>query len=77
MKIKITVKDPDGVYCSVKDAVEESLEDLIGMSDEEIEGLVESRQEEQTDKLSKWIKYQEYIVIEFDTETMTARVIEN
>ncbi len=38
MKVKLSLKDPDGVYESVKDAVQETLPD--GLSEDEAEDLL-------------------------------------
>ena len=75
MIIKMTFKDPDGVFDSIRDSVRDSFEGM-DLSEEELEMLVESRTESVSDKLSKWIKYGEYVYIEFDTEAETAVVKE-
>ena len=76
MKIRVTVKDPDGFYDCVKDAVKEEVDKIDGLDDDEKEGLVESRLEDAWDTLEKWVTYKEYVTIEFDTEAGTARVLE-
>lgn len=75
MKIKVTLKDPDGVYESIRDAVRESLANK-DLDDDEIDLLIENRVEKVNDILKKWIEYGEYITIEFDTEEETAIVVE-
>jgi hypothetical protein len=75
MKIKITVKDPDGVYESINEAVKKSVASIEGLEDFEREEMEESRTESVGEKLSKWIEYGEYITVEFDTETGEATVI--
>lgn len=76
MKIKITLKDPDGVYESIKETAERSIGEVEGLSDSEIEGLAEKRQESLSEKCRKWIQYGEYVRIEIDTDAGTARVCE-
>ena len=73
MKVKITFKDPDGVWEAVKDAARQSVASL-NLSDDEAEMLIESRHDETMDALAKWIEYSEYITVEFDTEAGTATV---
>ena len=75
MKIKITVKDPDGVYDSINATVKNSVASIAGLDDDEREEMEESRAESVGEKLSKWIEYGEYITVEFDTETGTAIVV--
>lgn len=72
MKYRIMLKDPDGVYESVKDEVSRSIPE--GLGDDEYKAVLEERMEEAWDKLRRWIWYQEYVTIEFDTDAGTARV---
>lgn len=76
MKIKITLKDPDGFYESVRQAVSDQLASIDVISDEEREVLEESRIEAVNEKLSKWVEFNEYIYLEFDTDQETARILE-
>jgi len=77
MKIKIHLKDPDGVYESINCAAKRSVEEIIGLklSDSERESLVEGRHESMSESCSKWIKYGEYVTIEIDTDAGTAVVL--
>jgi len=75
MKIKITLKDPDGVYECIRQDVESHVESIEGLDAEEREELLESRTDSVNDKLSKWIEYGEYVTVEFDAETGEAKVI--
>lgn len=74
MKIRVTVKDPDGFYDCVKDAVKDSLDELEGLDEQEKEDLLEHRLEKTWDKLEKFVDCQEYVTIVFDTDTGTATV---
>lgn len=77
MKIKITMKDPDGFSECFEEAVRESVKaDAPGMSEDDREAVVERRKERAYDDLKRWVEYGEYITVEFDTDEMTARVIE-
>ena len=76
MKIRITLKDPDGFWDAVTDAVESEVSEITGISEDEKEELTESRRDDAFDLLSKWVEYKEYVIIEFDTESQTATVIE-
>lgn len=73
MKIKLTFKDPDGVYESLRAAVEETIPD--GLTDEEQDELIDRRMEDAHDKMRKWIKYQEYVTVEIDSDAGTAVVV--
>lgn len=73
MKVKLFLKDPDGVYESVKDAVQETLPD--GLSEDEAEDLLKSRMEDTHEKLKKWVEWEEYVTVEIDTGTGEARVL--
>lgn len=74
MKIQITFKDPDVVYEAVRDAVTKEVNAIESLDADEKESLIETRTEKVNDKLDKWIKYGEYVTIEFDTEADTATV---
>jgi hypothetical protein len=74
MKIKVTLKDPDGFYESIQEAVNDSLKEL-NLSPREKSTIEEVRVEETNNFLSKWVKYGEYVTIEFDTEEKTATVV--
>lgn len=73
-KLRITMKDPDAGYDDVEEYVRESLA-LSGLSESEREAVEEIRKEEVRDKLSKWLKYGEYLEVEFDLDAGTATVI--
>ena len=73
MKVKLFLKDPDGVYDSVNDAVQETLPD--GLSEDEAEDLLKSRTEDTHEKLKKWVEWKEYVTVEIDTDTGDARVL--
>lgn len=76
MKISVTLKDPDGFYESVDDAVEKAVEAEFPTADaDENEALREKRTEKVWKVLEQWVRYQEYITIEFDTEAGTASVM--
>lgn len=75
MKIKITLKDPDGFCDAIRDAARESVNAISGISEDEAEELEDSRHEEISASLAKWVEYGEYVRIEFDTEAKTATVL--
>lgn len=72
MKLKITLKDPDGVYESIQQAAQSNIPD--GLDEKESESLVESRHENISEQCKPWIEYGEYVTIEIDTEAGTAVV---
>ena len=69
------MKDPDGPYECIRDAANDSLEAVANLSPEERDCLKEKRTEELTKFASKWLKWGEYVTVEFDTESGTATVI--
>lgn len=73
MKIKITMKDPDGAQDSIDRAIKESVADIEGLNDREREALIEVRSESLD--LSRWLRYGEYVTIEIDTDAGTAIVV--
>ena len=75
MKLKLTLKDPDGVCEMIRKAAENQVLEMEGLNDDESELLIESRYKKINEQLEKWIKYSEYIFIEFDTELGTATVL--
>jgi hypothetical protein len=64
MKIRITMKDPDGVLDGIEDAVK-----ACGGTEEDFNI--------QRDALREWVVYGDYIVVEFNTSSRptTARVL--
>lgn len=76
MKIRITLKDPDGFSESVDDAVKEAVErEFPTADDDEKEAIVEKRLEKTWKALKQWVEFQEYVDLEFDTEMGTATVL--
>ncbi len=73
MKVRLFLKDPYGVYESVKDAVQETLPD--GLSEDEASDLLKSRTEDTHEKLKKWVEWKEYVTVEIDTDTGEAEVM--
>lgn len=57
-------KDPDGVYESLKDA------DIISNDGKAKEGMEEAKT-----LVDKFVEYDEYVYLEFDTEAKTVRVM--
>lgn len=74
MKFKVIMKDPDGVYDSLQQAAEDSV-DVKGLDEDEVESLVESRKEKLKETLKKWFEYSEYLTVEIDTDAMTCVVV--
>jgi len=74
VKYRITLKDPDGVHDSVEQEVHLGMP--ANLDDDEYGNIFESRMEEAWDKLRRWIQFQEYVTIEFDTDAGTAKVCE-
>lgn len=76
MKISVTLKDPDGVYESISQAMEEQERALVagGMAADEAAAAIEVRRENVQQQLTRWIEYGEYLTVEFDTDAQTATV---
>jgi hypothetical protein len=74
MKIKIHLKDPDGVHDSITDAAKESVKEDSGYDPEELEMLCDIRFNRLSEKCAPWIRYGEYVTIEIDTDAGTAIV---
>lgn len=74
MKFQICFKNPDADLCLVKKAREilESQE----LTEHEIEDLIEEKVEDMEGFIKSWVIHREYVMIEFDTEKGTAKIIE-
>ncbi len=77
MKFKVTFKDPDTLNDAISNAIRNTLEPQEGFDEEEVEMVVEDRKKDIEKSVEAWVKYGEYITIEFDTELNTAIVIQN
>lgn len=75
MKIKVTMKDPDTMHDAVQEAVQIEVE-AMGLSDDEAERIIELRADKIREKMAKWFEYGEYLEVEFDTDAMTATVLD-
>lgn len=74
MKFRLTLKDPDGFENGLRAAARRSF-DALPLKADELAEAVETRVEAVQHFLSKWVKYNEYITIEFDFINKTATVI--
>lgn len=74
MKFKITFKDPDGVSDSLQDAASQSVELIEGISEDERDELRDTRKAELEAAIKPFVRYQEYLEVEFDTEANTATI---
>jgi hypothetical protein len=74
MKVRVTLKDPDGFYESVREAVEASLASME-LSDDEREAVANTRMDRTWKALQRWVEHQEYVNLEFDTLEGTATVV--
>jgi hypothetical protein len=79
MKFVVTMKTPDAISQGIEQAAQRYVDDLgpNDMSDDEIqEEVLRDKQAELCTFVNKWVKYSEYITIEFDTDAGTATVLE-
>jgi hypothetical protein len=74
MRFTLTFKDPDGPSECLREAVTESIPFTI-TDPEEIDQLIDSRLEDLREFIEPWVQWGEYVSIEFDTETKTAKVV--
>lgn len=75
MKIKIYIKDPDGVSNAIQDTINAQFDEQKIYDKEERRALTDIRKERLDEKLSKWIDCGENLTIEFDLEADTAKVL--
>jgi hypothetical protein len=73
MKFSITMKDPDGFYDSLQEAIEADVAEIE--DEEEREHLRSFRQRKLSALLSTWFRYGEYLTVEIDTVAETCRVV--
>jgi Arc/MetJ-type ribon-helix-helix transcriptional regulator len=74
MKFRVYMKDPDGVYESIDDAVQKSVRDLP-LSPKERAAVAEERHDALRAACREWFEHGEYLVVEVDTEAKTCRVV--
>lgn len=77
MKIRICMKDPDGPYDCIREAVKESMSNMEFLTDHEREAFYTARLETVEDACRPWLRYGEYMDIEIDTDTNSAVVIKH
>ena len=78
MKFRITFKDPDGVYDSLTDVVNNYRivdGDLEPFDCDDISELPELIRDKLREFMQSWIEYDEYVTIEFDTAANTCVVV--
>ena len=75
MKFTVSLKDPDGFSNSVDEAVRQSVQAQEGLDEDEKDDVIERRNEKTWKALGKFVEYQEYVTIEFDTDAGTATVV--
>lgn len=80
MKIKLHLKDPDGVGHSVMNALNEE-DNSLEFRGVKTLSICESRERDaKYERIRKaiepWVQYGEYVTIEIDSDTGTARVLE-
>lgn len=75
MKLRVTMKDPDGVCDAVMEAAQRSVAGMK-LDEDEREQIEESRREKIGEQLQKWFEYGEYLEIDIDLDAGTATVVE-
>lgn len=77
MKIVIKLKDPDGIYESIQEVVDKEVEKVVEASN----GLLNAGDVKETvgdkirDMTKSFVDGGDYVTIEIDTDTNTARVV--
>lgn len=74
MKFQVYIKDPDGFYEGLKDAVKQQLSSLQ-LPEDEKEQLEDIKQDKLSSFMGQWVEFGEYATLEFDTEANTAVVV--
>jgi hypothetical protein len=76
VKYRVTMKDPDQLHDSIREAAEADLkEKFAGLDDDEFEAVLDKREEKLSEQASQWFEYGEYLVVEIDTESNTCTVV--
>ncbi len=76
MKIKVHLKDPDGVSESLDRGFVAAVgEEAPNLSTRETQRIADDWREAADDVLRRWIRYGEHVTIEIDTDDGTARVV--
>lgn len=77
MKFTVTMKDPDALYEACHDAAEEYAKSVEGLDADERKALSDLRFEKLRDFADQYMRYGEYIDVEFDTDANTAIVLKD
>jgi len=78
-KFRVTLKDPDGVFESVRDHAESIAAEakkspaVAELADGDWAGSIQAAIGK---KIERWVEHGEYVIIEFDTDAGTATVVE-
>lgn len=75
MKVRVTFKEPDAIGDAVNGAVKAWALERPGLDAEEIAAVSELRAEKVRKAISTWVKWGEYVDVEFDIEAGTASVL--
>lgn len=75
MKIKVAMHDNSSLYYAIGYSVINEVK-ALNLPIAEHDALIESRRRQEHDKLSKWFECDTTLAIEFDTDKMTATVLE-
>ena len=71
MKVRLTFKTPDVIDYAISDALPECPEDFEEATDMDREDM----RDEIKDACKKWVRCEEYLTVEIDTETGTCTPI--
>jgi hypothetical protein len=76
MIIEITLKDSDGIYDSITDALNAEVEKMdIEMGEDEKESFIDKRREKINEVLGEWVEYGEYLTLKVDIKKKTCEIV--
>lgn len=78
MKFRVAFKTPDVLDMAATSAAANRFQEIRGLIPhraEDIDDLIGELKEKYMDLASKWVKFNEYVTIEFDTHAGTATVV--
>lgn len=75
-KMTVVMKDPDGVYDSIKEHVASMIGNMK-LTGSEREAVQRNREEMIEEKVRKWFKFGEVVSIQIDLDKMNAKIDAN
>jgi hypothetical protein len=76
MKFRVTFKSPDAVYDAIHEAVQSTIPEGVKFIESDLNDELDDKRQELKDFAKKWVRYDEYVTVEFDTDAKTCTVME-